>query len=94
MRKTPEKTGQVIKVLGRGTTFQVVEHLENNWLKITQGNDTGYVSGQGGFVNLESNDSGADEYGKLNKDKMMTDSQVKQALNLLISNRIFSGLGK
>jgi carboxyl-terminal processing protease len=91
MRLTDDSSSKLIKVLEKGAKFKVIERLENNWLKITHGKDVGYINGQNRYVTLEDEDDMADEFGKPDKARLLLDSQIKQALDLLISHRIFSG---
>ena len=90
MRETDETTSRLVKVLEKGARFKVLEKLENNWLKIVHGKDVGYVNGQNRYVTVEDEDELSDEFGKPDKARLLLDSQVKQALDLLVSFRIFS----
>ena len=92
MRVSDDTASALVKVLEKGVRFKVLERLENNWLKISQGKDTGYINGQNRYVALESDEDSPDDFGKPDKAKLLLDSQVKQALDLLVSHRIFSGL--
>ncbi|MFA6013108.1 MAG: S41 family peptidase [Desulfobacteraceae bacterium] len=91
MRLTDDTSSKLIKVLEKGAKFKVLERLENNWLKIVHGKDVGYINGQNRYVTIEDEDDMADEFGKPDKTRLLLDSQIKQALDLLISHRIFSG---
>lgn len=90
MRLTDDTSSKLIKVLEKGAKFKVLERLENNWLKIAHGKDVGYINGQNRYVTIEDEDNVADEFGKPDKTRLLLDSQIKQALDLLISHRIFS----
>lgn len=91
MRKTPEMSGERIKVLKKGMNFKVLDQMNDDWLKVSQGGDTGYIKGLSTDIRLETDESVSDEFGALVKDKLLLDNQVKRALELLISHRIFSG---
>ncbi len=91
MRKSDDASSALIKVLAKGSKFNVLERLENNWIRISHGKDVGYVNGLSRYVSLEDPEDDADEFGKPDKARLLLDSQIKQALDLLISYRIFSG---
>ncbi len=91
MRETDDPASRLVKVLGKGARFRVLGKLENNWLKISHDKDVGYVNGQSRYVDLEEDDVLDDEFGKPDKARLLLDSQVKQALDLLVSHGIFSG---
>ncbi|GAB6095483.1 S41 family peptidase [Desulfatiferula olefinivorans] len=93
MRKTPEAAGARIKTLTRGTRIKVLEQMGDDWLKINHDGDTGYIRALESDLLLETDDSVSDEFGVLVREKLLLDNQVKRALELLISHRIFSGIG-
>jgi carboxyl-terminal processing protease len=93
MRKTPEAAGARIKTLNKGTRVRVLEQMDDDWLKINHDGDTGYIRAFESDLLLETDDSVSDEFGMLVKEKLLLDNQVKRALELLISHRIFSGIG-
>ena len=91
MRETDDPASRLVKVLAKGARFRVLGKLENNWLKISHETDVGYVNGQNRYVTLEEEDVLSDEFGKPDRERLLLDSQVKQALDLLVSYRVFSG---
>jgi carboxyl-terminal processing protease len=91
MRVADDPTSKLIKVLEKGAKFKVLEQLENNWLKIAHGKDVGYINGQNHYVSIDETDEDVpEEYGKPDKARLILDSQVKQALDLLTGYRIFT----
>lgn len=91
MRTEPDKSGGLIGVLKKGTKFTILERMENGWLKITHEGDMGYVNGSSKYVEIEAVDD-TNGYGTLSREYLLLDSQVKRALELLISHSVFSGL--
>jgi len=91
MRKIPDASGKVVKTLTKGMSVKVLEQGDDDWLKVSHEKDTGYIKGLSTDIRLETDESGSDEYGRLVKEKLMLDNQVKRALELMISHRVFSG---